>query len=68
MAKNGPLEFCTVLYSNYDEKLGNHEIKTLRELDCAVTCSIRCILVWPQWWSFADVSQQGVDFSKKKVK
>ena len=22
-------------------------------------------LVWPQWWSFADVSQQGVDFSKK---
>ena len=23
------------------------------------------ILVWPQWWSFADVSQQGIDFSKK---
>ena len=23
------------------------------------------LLVWPQWWSFADVSQQGVDFSKK---
>ena len=23
------------------------------------------IIVWPQWWSFADVSQQGVDFSKK---
>ena len=23
-------------------------------------------LVWPQWWSFADVSQQGVDFSQKK--
>ena len=22
-------------------------------------------VVWPQWWSFADVSQQGVDFSKK---
>ena len=22
-------------------------------------------LVWPQWWSFADVSQQGLDFSKK---
>ena len=22
-------------------------------------------LVWPQWWSFADVSQQGIDFSKK---
>ena len=22
-------------------------------------------LVWPLWWSFADVSQQGVDFSKK---
>ena len=23
------------------------------------------ILVWPQWWSFVDVSQQGVEFSKK---
>ena len=23
------------------------------------------ILVCPQWWSFADVSQQGLDFSKK---
>ena len=23
------------------------------------------ISVWPQWWSFADVSQQGIDFSKK---
>jgi len=23
------------------------------------------MLVWPQWWSFADVSQQGLDFSKK---
>ena len=23
------------------------------------------VLVWPQWWSFAYVSQQGVDFSKK---
>ena len=22
-------------------------------------------LVWPQWWSCADVSQQGVDFTKK---
>ena len=21
--------------------------------------------MWPQWWSFADLSQQGVDFSKK---
>ena len=21
--------------------------------------------MWPQWWSFADVSQQGLDFSKK---
>jgi hypothetical protein len=29
MAKNGPLEFPTVLYSNYDEKVGNHERKTL---------------------------------------
>ena len=25
----------------------------------------RAFLVWPQWWSFAGVSQQGVDFSKK---
>ena len=30
MAENGPLVFRTVLYSNYDEKLGNHERKTLR--------------------------------------
>ena len=30
MAENGPLAFRTVLYSNYDEKLGNHERKTLR--------------------------------------
>ena len=22
-------------------------------------------IVWPQWWSFADVSQQGLHFSKK---
>jgi hypothetical protein len=21
--------------------------------------------VWPQWWNFANVSQQGLDFSKK---
>jgi hypothetical protein len=28
MAENVPLEFRTVLYSNYDEKLGNHERKT----------------------------------------
>ena len=26
------------------------------------------ILVWPQWWSFAGVSQQGVDFSKTRLK
>ena len=30
MAENGPLEFHAVLYSNYDEKLGNHERKILR--------------------------------------
>ena len=24
-----------------------------------------CRLVWPQWWNFADVSQQGLHFSKK---
>ena len=23
------------------------------------------LLVWPQWWSFADVSQHGLHFSKK---
>ena len=23
---------------------------------------------WPQWWSFADVSQQGLHFSKKSAK
>ena len=30
MAENGPLVFRTVLYSKYDEKLGNHERKTLK--------------------------------------
>ena len=30
MAENGLLVFHTVLYSNYDEKLVNHERKTLR--------------------------------------
>ena len=30
MAENGPLVFRTVLYPKYDEKLGNHERKTLR--------------------------------------
>ena len=24
-----------------------------------------CTIVWPHWWSFADVSQQGLDCSKK---
>ena len=30
MAEKGHLAFRTVLYSKYDEKLGNHERKTLR--------------------------------------
>ena len=25
-------------------------------------------LVWPQWWSFGEVSQQRLDFSKKIIK
>ena len=28
----------------------------------------RWILVWPQWWNFGDVIQQGLDFSKKSSK
>ena len=24
-------------------------------------------LAWPHWWSFVDVIQQGLDFSKKKI-
>ena len=32
------------------------------------SCTRLSLLVWPQWWSFADVSQQGVDFSKKNSK
>ena len=35
--KNGPLVFCTVLCSKHDEKLGNWERKTLREV---VGCGI----------------------------
>ena len=30
-----------------------------------ITSQLFSTIVWPQWWSFADVSQQGVDFSKK---
>ena len=26
---------------------------------------LHVLLVWPQWWSWADVSQKGVDFNKK---
>ena len=29
MADNGPLVFCTVLYSKYDEKVGNCQLKKL---------------------------------------
>ena len=29
MAENGPLEFHTILYSKYDEKVGNHQRNTL---------------------------------------
>ena len=29
MAENGPLDFHTVLYSKYDEKVGNHQRNTL---------------------------------------
>ena len=29
-----------------------------------IRSNVLYILVWPQWWSFADVSQQGLDFSK----
>ena len=30
--KNGPLVFCTVLCSKYDDKLGNCQRKTLRQV------------------------------------
>ena len=31
MAENGPLEFRTVLYSNYDEKLGPQWVRRLQK-------------------------------------
>ena len=43
-AENGPLEFRTVLCSNYDEKLGNLEKKTLAEVVFAEIRGISCIL------------------------
>ena len=34
-----------------------------------MNCHIHMNVVeWPQWWSFDDVSQQGLDFSKKIIK
>ena len=36
----------------------NANVNLLDNAHCAT-------LVWPQWWSFADVNQQGIDFSKK---
>ena len=46
-------------YTEYNEP---HESLTNKNI---IDVSIYS-LVWPQWWSFADVSQQGLDFSKKK--
>ena len=40
-------------------------IKKLQNLATHSKFIFICLLVWPQWWSFADVSQQGVDISKK---
>ena len=45
MAENGPLEFCTVLYSKYDEKLGNCQRKTLRQVVGWGIVNIRSIFV-----------------------
>ena len=45
MTKNGPLVFRTVLCSKYNEKIGNYERKTMRQLVCAVTRSIKSIFV-----------------------
>ena len=45
MTKNGPLVFRTVLCSKYDEKMGNYQRKTMRQLVCAVTYRIRSIFV-----------------------
>ena len=42
MAKNGSLEFCTVLYSKYDEKVGNCERKTLELVVFAEICRFSC--------------------------
>ena len=35
------------------------------QIPFTVCSTLTTSLVRPQWWSFADVSQQGVDFSKK---
>ena len=37
----------------------------MREMVHFIFTTWSTALVWPQWWSFEDVSQQGVDISKK---
>ena len=48
---------CLVLWSSHD--------KNFKWTSLGVSPVTYWRLVWPQWWSWADVSQQGVDFSKK---
>ena len=38
---------------------------TFSRLGAKLSGSIEKFLVWPQWWSFVDGSQQGLDFNKK---
>ena len=47
---------------NWQIHLFKNWVKCLAEVNNSID---RNILVWPQWWSFADVSQQGLHLSKK---
>ena len=42
-----------------------HHLLCAIVFDCIDCVWVYGLLVWPQWWSWGDVSQQGVDFSKK---
>ena len=56
--KNSEANFCFPRHNVFQPKgyifLGFHRLTFHTPL-----------LVWPQWWSFTDVSQQGLRFSKK---
>ena len=54
---------------NIGEKLSTYLLYRKRNYAGGNSCtnSFLPVLGWPQWWSFAAVRQQGLDFTKKSV-